>query len=130
MTRLYSSRGLDKVNLIKSQIFNIDNGAGTTIDECVMLTSRPIKILRARIVYDAETTGTVAGANMKVGTTVGGADIVAATAYTNGKTVGTTTAMTLLINTVPANTMLTVRHTGIAVTVLGAAHLELEYQTN
>ena len=94
----------------------------------VFLTVRPVKLISAKIVYDTETAGTVAAANMKVGITVGGADIVGATAYTNSATIGTKTAMTLLKSIIPPATPIIVRHTGIAATVAGQAHLELEYQ--
>lgn len=124
----YISRGRDKVKTVKSQIFNIDNGAGTTIDECIIRATKRLKILGARIVYDTETAGTVAGASLQVGTTVGGAEIVAATNYTNSKTVGATTAMTLVTDDVAANTPIIVRHTGIATTAAGQAHVELDYQ--
>jgi hypothetical protein len=128
MTRAYVNRGKDKTNLVKSQIFNIDNGNGTTIDECVFLTVRPIKLISAKIVYDTETAGTVAAGTMGLGTSVAGVDVVAATAYTNSATIGTKTAMTLLKSIIPASTMLVARHTGVASVAAGQAHLELEYQ--
>ena len=116
-----------KIKTARSRLFNIDNGNGTTIDDCIMYTSRPIRLHAARIVYTTETAGTVASANAKIGTTVGGAEIVAATAYENSKTVGTATAMTLVITYVAASTMVSVRHTGIASTAAGEAYVELDY---
>lgn len=114
-------------NLAKSQIFNIDNGAGTTIDETVIRPDRPFRLIAARIVYDTETAGTVAGANMRLGVAVGGATVAASTAYTNSSVVGATTAVTLLLWEFAANTPIIVRHTGIAATAAGQAHLELEW---
>lgn len=128
MANTYIARGKDKTHTVKSKIFNIDNGAGATIDETILRLPYKIKLKAARIVYDTETTGTVAGANVSIGTTVGGVDVVAATAYGNTKAVGTTTAMTLVLSVIPANTPLIVRHTGIATTAAGEAHIELDYQ--
>ena len=73
------------------------------------------------------TTGTVAGANFKIGTTVGGEEIVAATAYENTKTIGTVTAGVIVAGAVPANGPVFVRHTGIAATAAGQAYIEIEY---
>lgn len=112
----------------RSVWFNLDNGAGATVDDILLMTGdRPITIRSAKIVYVDATTGTVAAGTAQVGTTVGGAEIVAATAYENTKTVGSTTAMTILSAKVPANTMVSVRHTGIAATAAGQAVVQLEY---
>lgn len=126
-------RGVDNGVLlaqVKSQIFDLDNGAGTTVDEVVLRPAVPITILAARIVYTDATTGTVAAGNAKIGTTVGGAEIVAATAYENAKAVGTVTAMTIVSGAVAADTPVIVRHTGVAVTQAGRAVVEIEYRQN
>jgi hypothetical protein len=68
------------LNTVRSESFDIDNGAGTTVDRLLIRHPRPIQIVACRIVYDDATTGTVAAGTAKVGTTVGGAEIVAATA--------------------------------------------------
>ena len=113
-----------------SEAFNIDNGAGTTVDRVLARASVPLKILSARIIYGDATTGTVAAGNMRVGTTVGGSEIVASTAYENTKAVGTKTEMTLatayLTAPVAVDTPIIVRHTGVAITQAGFATLELE----
>lgn len=111
----------------RTQVFNIDNGAGTTIDDVILRATRPVRLIAARIVYTDATTGTVAAGNAKIGTTVAGAEIVAATAYENAKAVGTVTAMTLVITYVDANTPVIVRHTGVATTAAGMAYIELDY---
>ena len=111
----------------RSRLINIDNGAGTTIDEAFMYHSRAIRLLKAFVLYTTETAGTVAAATVQIGTTVGGSDVVAATAYGNGATVGTVTALVLAKNEIPANTMISVRHTGVAATALGEAYIVLEY---
>lgn len=111
----------------KTVWFNLDNGAGTTIDDIIMVANQALTITDARIVYVDATTGTVAAGNAKVGTTVGGAEIVAATAYANSATVGSTTAMTLVNAKVPAGTMISVRHTGVAATAAGQAFVQIEY---
>jgi hypothetical protein len=59
---------------------------------------------------------------------VGGSEIVAATAYGNAATVGSTTAMTLVATTVAAGTPVIVRHTGVAAVQAGQAHVEIEYE--
>jgi len=114
----------------KSQAFDLDNGAGTTIDEVVLRPAVAITITAARIVYTDATTGTVAAGNAKIGTTVGGAEIVAATAYGNAAAVGTVTAMTIVAGAVAAGTPVIVRHTGVAVTQAGRAFVEIEYRQN
>lgn len=114
----------------KSVWFNLDNGAGTTIDDILLVPDKDITILSAKIVYVDATTGTVAAGNAKIGTTVGGAEIVAATAYANTATVGTTTAMTLVNPKVPAGTMVSVRHTGVAATAAGQAYVQIEYSVD
>lgn len=111
---------------VQSQFFNIDNGAGTTIDE-PLFDSGPKGAFLVRVYAQyGEVCQTVAGANFKLGTTVGGADVVAATAYTNTAAVGTITAATILIGYIPPNTMVTVRHTGVAVTQTGTAKVVAE----
>jgi len=116
-----------KVKFVRSESFDLDNGAGTTIDRVVLRSSKQVEINTARIVYEDATTGTVAAGNALIGTTVGGSEIVAATAYGNAKAVGTITAMTLVLGTIPANTPIIVRHTGVASTQAGRAHIEIEY---
>jgi hypothetical protein len=112
----------------KSVWFNIDNGSGTTIDDVILVPSTNITITSARIVYVDATTGTVAAGNAKIGITVGGAEVVAATAYENTKAVGTTTAMTIVAGAVTSGTPVFVRHTGIAATAAGQAYVEIEYR--
>lgn len=111
----------------KSVWFNIDNGAATTIDDVIMKLPFAVTIVAARIVYVDATTGTVAAGNAKIGTAVGGAEIVAATAYENTKAVGTSTAMTIVAGAVAANGAVFVRHTGIAATAAGQAYVEVDY---
>ncbi len=111
----------------RSRIFNIDNGAAATIDDVVFKPSAACTIRRAQIVYVTETAGTVAGANVKLGTTIGGGEIVAATAYANGAVIGAATAMTLVSGAVAADQAVHCRHTGIAATAAGEAYVEVEY---
>jgi len=113
--------------IARSQPFNLDNGAGTTIDDVILRHPKKITLLAARIVYSDATTGTVAGGNARIGTTVGGSEIVASTAYENTKAVGTSTSMTLAVTSVAADTPVIVRHTGVAVTQAGFAYVELDY---
>jgi hypothetical protein len=129
MSDTYIPRGEGRRQVAKSVWFNLDNGSGTTIDDVLLYCSQPVQIKAARIVYVDATTGTVAGGNAKIGTTVGGAEIVAATAYGDTATVGSVTAMTVIQTAarVAANTMISVRHTGVATTQAGQAYVEIEY---
>lgn len=113
--------------LTRTAEFNLDNGAGTTIDAVMCRFSKAIKLLAARIVYSDVTSGTVAAGNARVGTTVGGSEIVASTAYENAKAVGTTTALVLVLADIPADTPVICRHTGVAATAVGQAYVEIEY---
>jgi hypothetical protein len=116
-----------KRKIAVSESFNLDNGAGTTVDRVLMRNSKALLLYAARIVYEDATTGTVAAGTIQLGITVGGATLIAATAYANGAAVGDKTALTLLLTNVAADTPLFVRHTGVAATQAGYAHLELEY---
>ena len=67
--RLYKQQ----VNTVRSQIVNIDNGAGTTLDEALFnVGSKGGQIVRVYALYN-EAAGTVAGANFKLGSSAGGA---------------------------------------------------------
>jgi hypothetical protein len=124
----YIPRGNQKRQVARSRLFNIDNGAAATIDDVLLRHSQAIKLLEGRIVYTTETAGTVAAANIRIGTTVAGTQIAAATAYTNSAAVGSATAITLVQTEIPANTPVITRHTGIAATAAGEAYVELEYE--
>lgn len=126
VTPLYKSPNA-KYKIARSVLFNIDNGGGTTIDDTILRHSKAIVIYSARILYTTETTGTVAAGTAQIGTTVGGAEIVAATNYANSTAVGTKTAMTLVASEVAADTPVIVRHTGVAATAAGQAYVEIEY---
>ena len=116
--------------LARSMRFDLDNGAGTTIDDVVLRPDIAITITAVRAVYTDATTGTVAAGNFKVGTTVGGAEVVAATAYENAKAVGTKTDATIVAGAVAAGAPVIVRHTGVAATQAGQAYVEIEYRQN
>lgn len=115
-------------HVLSGQENDIDNGAGTTVDQLLFVPLRDIRPLAAAIAYSGATTGTVAAGNMKIGTAVGGAQIVAATAYENTKAVGTITAMALASTAViPAGTPIWIRHTGVAATQAGLARVIFEF---
>ncbi len=111
----------------RSVWFNLDNGNGTTIDDVLMKPTTAITITAARIIYVDATTGTVAAGSAKIGTTLGGAEIVAATNYENTKAVGTSTEMTIVDGAVAAGESVFVRHTGVASTQAGQAVVEIEF---
>ena len=123
------ARGYQRCNVATSQTFNIDNGAGATIDE-VLLSNLPadIEIISIKAVYqEATDTSGVASANFKFGTTVGGTEITAATALEVSKAVGATTPATLVVSRVAKGGFLSVRHTGIAATEGGQYKVQVVY---
>lgn len=130
MSETYIPRGAGKRATARSVWFNLDNGAGTTIDDVILRHSQAISIKAARVVYVDATTGTVAAGTVGIGTTVAGVELVAATAYENTKAVGTATALTLTAAAarVAAGTPIIVRHTGVAATAAGQAVVEIEYE--
>lgn len=130
MSDTYIPRGAGKRQMARSVWFNLDNGSGTTIDDVILYHSQPVSIKAARIVYVDATAGTVAAGTVGIGTAVAGVELVAATNYENAKAVGTVTALTLTAAAarVAANTMIVVRHTGVAATQAGQAVVEIEYE--
>ena len=93
----------------------------------MMKFSKAVKITAARIIYTEATSGTVAAGNVKLGTALAGAEIVAATAYEDAKAVGTETALVIAAAAVAAGGAVFVRHTGVAATAAGLAYVEIEY---
>lgn len=115
---------------VRSQFFNLDNGSGTTVDEPLFRTgARGGRLVRVYAVY-GEASQTVAGGNFKLGVAAGGATLVAATAYEDSKSVGDSTSATILVDRIPANTTVFVRHTGVAVTQTGTASIVVEWVAN
>ena len=115
-------------NLAKnSTVFNLDNGSETTVDDVIIAPSKAVTISAARIIYVGETTGTVAAGTVQLGTTLGGVEIVAATAYQDAVGVGTVQALTIASGAVAANGVVYVRHTGVAATQAGEAFVEIEF---
>lgn len=76
------------------------------------------------------TTAGVDPATVQIGTTVGGAELVAATTLQESASIGDTLALVLASAAVAAASVLTVRHTGVAATVAGQYKVELEYRVN
>lgn len=115
---------------VRSQYFNLDNGSGTTVDEPLFRTgAQGGRLVRVYALY-GEVTQTVAGGNFKLGVAAGGATLVAATAYEDSKAVGTSTSATILVDRIPANTTVFVRHTGVASTQTGTATIVVEWVAN
>jgi hypothetical protein len=124
--RLYRQQ----VNTVRSQNINIDNGAGTTLDEALFkVGARGGSIVRVYALYN-EAAGTVAAANFKLGSAAGGAQYVAATAYTDSAAIGAVTSAALVTDEIPANGTVFLRHTGIATTALGTVFICVEYVDN
>lgn len=124
------NRSKTKFLSVKTQVFNIDNGAGTTVDDQTIYAVDDLFIKDAYIVYtEATDTAGAASANVKIGTTAGGAEIVAATNLGVAKAIGSVTTMTLTSAEyfVPAGTTVRVRHTGVAVTEVGQYFVQIRY---
>lgn len=123
-------RGENGRQVAVSQIFNIDNDSGATIDDAILIHSQPVKLLSIKALYTTATTGTVAAATVQLGTSVGGEEVVAVTALANTKAVGTTTALSIVSGAerLAAGTPLIVRHTGIAATAAGEYRVLVEYE--
>lgn len=107
--------------------YNVDNGAGTTIDE-VITAGFPFEtvMVMARAVYTeaTDTTG-AASANFRIGVAAGGATLVASTALEVAKAIGSYTEGTPLSVVIPANTPIFVRHTGVASTEVGQYYVQV-----
>ena len=130
MAKTYISRGRDRSKFAVTENINIDNGAATAADYLLLVPDKDIIIESARIIYTQATdTAGAASANVKIGTSAGGAEIVAATAMAVSKAVGSYTDLVLTSATrVPANGMLIVRHTGIAATEGGEYKVQVRYR--
>ena len=124
----FINRGAQKYLTVKTAVINIDNGSGTTLDDILLYCVNDVFLVDANVVYtEATDTAGVASANVKIGTTAGGAEIVTATALAVSKAVGATTALTLNLHYVAAGTTIRVRHTGIASTEAGQYFVQLRY---
>jgi hypothetical protein len=129
-TGTYIARGNQAEHTVVSATeFNIDVGSGTTTDEAVLCLPFAIDLTDVRAVYTVatDTTG-AASANFKLGTTVGGNTLVAATALEVSKAAGAYTAATIAISRVAANTSVFIRHTGIAATEAGNYRVHITYR--
>lgn len=116
-----------QAGVAKTTNFNLDNGAGSSIDDVIMRLARAVTVTAARIVYVDTATGTVAAGSAQVGTTLGGSEIVAVTNYENGAAVGAATQMIIAAGAVAANQSVFVRHIGVAATQAGQAYVEIEF---
>jgi len=119
-----------QINTVRSQIVNIDNGAGTTLDEALFnVGAKGGRLVRVYAIYN-EAAGTVAGANYKLGSAAGGAQYVAATAYTDNAAVGAVTSGTIVEDVLAPNATVFLRHTGIATTAAGQVFVCVEWVSN
>lgn len=122
------SRGKQARDVYHTQIFNIDNGAGTTIDDIFYCVNDTVIDNIYPIYTEATDTAGAASANWKVGVAAAGATVVAATNLEVAKAVGAAgTAGALLLTSFPAGTTLFFRHTGVATTEVGQYKLRMEY---
>jgi len=118
-----------KLRTVKTSVQDIDTIGAANYDEVILVPSTDIEITEVRIVYDKEQSGTVAGGSVKVGTTAGGEQIVAATALEDTKAVGYCKVCTLVEDTVAVavSTPIFVRIAGVAAIQAGAVHVEMDY---
>ena len=118
----------EEIKTVESQVFNIDNGAGTTVDETWSFPG-PIEVAYVRAVYQEASDSSMGTATFKVGTAVGGAQVVAATTLEESKSIGTYTDGAIVAGGeyVPKNGILAVRHTGIATTQVGTYKVVIGY---
>ena len=117
----YIGRGNQRlIHLATPAAYNVDNGAGTTVDYQLGNFPFDCYLVDVRAIYSeaTDTTG-AASANFKLGVAAGGATLVAATALEAAKAIGATTTATIAVDYLPANTTLWVRHTGVASTEVG-----------
>lgn len=117
----YIGRGNQRlIHLTTPAAYNVDNGAGTTVDYQLGNFPFDCYLVDVRAIYSeaTDTTG-AASANFKLGVAAGGATLVAATALEAAKAIGATTTATIAVDYLPANTTLWVRHTGVASTEVG-----------
>jgi hypothetical protein len=110
------------------EVFNIDNGSGSTEDQIILVPSVPITIVAARVVYiEATDTEGAADATVQIGTAIAGEQIVAAAALEVAKAIGDVTDLTIVDGAVAADELVAVRHTGIAATEAGQYVVQIEY---
>jgi len=122
----YVAHGNQRTIVQKSITFNIDNGAGTTADDVICNLPYEAYLVDVRAVYtEATDSSGVESANFKLGVAVGGATLVGATALEVSKAIGDTTTSILLVDVLPANTTLWVRHTGVATTDVGQYYIQV-----
>lgn len=124
----HTMRGRQVTLLCQSPLSqNIDNGAGTTADQLLAVFPYPVYVTHVRAIYTEACDAGVSGANFKVGTTIGGAEICTATAYTASAAVTASTAGTMAATKVlvPAGTGIYARHTGVATTVAGQTQIQV-----
>lgn len=123
----YISRGKNKYNTHATQIFNVDNGAGTTIDDLWYLPYKTVLVAAFKVYTEATDTTGAATANVRAGVAAAGATVIASTALDVATAVGGAVAATLALNEVPAGTTIFTRHTGVATTEVGQYYVEYIY---
>jgi len=123
----YLSRGKNKYNTHVTQTFNIDNGAGTTIDDVWYLPYKTVLVAAYKVYTEATDTTGAASANVRAGVAAAGATVLASTALDVATAVGAAVAASLLINEFAAGTTIFTRHTGVATTEVGQYYVEYVY---
>jgi hypothetical protein len=130
VTDLAPSQFVDeaRLNYVRSKEFDIDIGAATTADDIVFVAVKPLTVTSIDIIYTEATDGAgAAGANVKVGTTVGGNDIAEAQALEVSKSIGYVKSMTIADGAVAEDELISIRLTGIAATDTGKFVVQIGY---
>jgi len=118
-----------QVRYAKSEILNIDIGAGTPKDTAVLVPEKAITITDACFVYTEATAAAGAtAATIKMGTSAGGTQIVNTTNLQQPKAIGSKTALSIVSGKVTADGAVFVRLTGVVATpIAGEGYIQIEY---
>ena len=128
MGNAYIGRGHQKRQRVVSKEFNIDNGAGTTDDDLLLYTRhKGLTIHNIDVVYTEATDSSMGTATLKVGSSQGGTQIVAAYTHLESAAVSSVAAMTLATSRLESGGVLWARHTGIATTQTGKYKVVVEF---
>lgn len=115
------------VKTLTSKEFNVDNGAATA-DHDVLYFPKASTILTATLLYTEATDASgAADANIRIGVTATGVEVVAITALAAGKAIGGTQALAISSGAVGAAGFVDIFHTGIASVEAGKYKAILTY---
>lgn len=126
----YINRGNNNRNYLVSKEFNVDNGAGTTDDDLLGYLPEDFTVVTVKRVYTEATDSSMGAPTTKVGTAVGGEQIVTAKTVPEGAAVSSVTDLTLVTDKFAGGQAIWVRHTGVATTQAGKYKVVVEYEVD